>query len=156
MASDLKKSTKKLISAQRKESVFVFVTPRRFESQQKDLDELKAKYGWKDIRILDASILEQWVECSVEAQVWLLKQLKRDTTGIETCRMRLNRWLEPAKMQSFASILFDELVNELSERFRKLFLRNEKKICSIAADSEGEASAFLFYTQEKLLRDKDY
>lgn len=153
---DVEKSANKLNPAQRKKSVLVFVTPRRLKSEPKDLDELKAKYGWKDIRILDASILEQWVECSVEAQVWLFKQLKRDTTGIETCRMRLNRWLEPAKMQSFASILFDELVNELSERFRKLFLRNEKKLCSIAADSEGEASAFLFYTQERLLRDKDY
>ena len=155
LASDLKKSTKKLISAQRKESVFVFVTPRRFESQQKDLDELKAKYGWKDIRILDASILEQWVECSVEAQVWLLKQLKRDTAGVETLRDYWEEWISPLNKNPFPPALFDELVNEFSGKVYEFFSKDEKSHCSIAADSEGEASAFLFHTLEKFLGKKN-
>lgn len=156
LASDVENSANKLSPDQRQKSVFVFVTPRRLKSCPKNLDVLKARHGWKDIRIIDASALEQWVECSVAAQVWLLQQLKRDTAGIETLRMRLDKWLEPAKMQSFAPVLFDELVNELSDRLEKTLDWDKKKLCSIAADSEGEACAFLFYTFEKLLSDKDY
>ena len=156
LVSDVEKSANKLNPAQRKESVLVFVTPRRLKSVPKNLDTRKSKYGWKDIRVIDASALEQWIECSIEAQVWLLPQLKRDTAGIETLRSRLNHWLEPAKMQSLAPVLFEELVGELSDTFRKRFIRNEKNLCSIAVDSEGEASAFLFYTLVRLHGNEDY
>lgn len=156
MDADIRNSLEKTTLAQRKKSTFVFVTPRRLKSDTKNLDALKAKYGWKNIRILDASALEQWVECSIEAQVWLLQQLKRDTAGIETLRMRANRWLEPAKMQSFAPVLFEELVNELSDRLGNIFDEGKKNLCSIAADSEGEACTFLFYSVGKLLGKKNY
>lgn len=156
MDADIGNSLEKTTPTQRKESTFVLVTPRRLKSVPKNLDTLKSKYGWKDIRIIDASALEQWIECSIEAQVWLLPQLKRDTAGIETLRSRLNHWLEPAKMQSLAPVLFEELVGELSDTFRKRFIRNEKNLCSIAADSEGEASAFLFYTLVRLHGNEDY
>lgn len=156
MDADIGNSLEKTTPTQRKESTFVFVTPRRLKSDTKNLDILKDKYGWKDIRILDASSLEQWVECSIEAQVWLLQQLKRDTAGIETLRMRANRWLEPAKMQSFAPVLFEELVNELSDRLGNIFDEGKKDLCSIAADSEGEACTFLFYSVGKLLGKKNY
>ena len=39
---------------------------------------------WKAVRVLDASDLEQWLEESIPAQIWLAEKLGMPTTGHET------------------------------------------------------------------------
>jgi hypothetical protein len=64
---DLKNRSQQIPDAKRAASSFVFVTPRtwnktRENELQKWREANRHKYGWKDVAVLDAVMLEQWLE----------------------------------------------------------------------------------------------
>ena len=61
--------------AERKNLTFVFVTPRNWPGKDAWAKEKAAKKRWKDVKALDASDLEQWLEQSVPAQSWLAEKI---------------------------------------------------------------------------------
>ena len=57
--------------ADRSNSTFVFVTPRNWRGKSAWEKRKNESGDWKTVRAFDASDLEQWLEQSVPAQIWL-------------------------------------------------------------------------------------
>jgi hypothetical protein len=76
------------------ETTYVAVTPRRWPGRKIDgrkqssgdykkawAEEKKAKYGWKDVRVIDAIDLAAWIAAVPGAAIWLAQLMGRRVTG---------------------------------------------------------------------------
>ena len=108
--------------AERAECTFVFVTPRNWPAKTDWAKGKNAAGDWKAVRAFDASDLEQWLEESIPAQMWLAEQLGIRDDQFETLDECWRRWAEASdpKMTPAAVRAFDYRVPQhLQEVARK-------------------------------------
>ncbi|MEA2760613.1 MAG: hypothetical protein QOH65_3369, partial [Methylobacteriaceae bacterium] len=139
---DFKKSLKAIAEKERKETTFVFVTPRRWPGRDAWVKDANAQGHWKDVRAYDASNLEQWVEQSLPAQAWFAGETNipaQDVRSLDKC------WADWANVAtpSLTGALFSSAI-EATKRTMLSYLSNPSdRPTIIAADSTEEALAFL-------------
>jgi hypothetical protein len=96
--SDYRNRTRKPNGADKANTTFVFITPRRWE-KKKDWEQRRRKDGqWRDIRALDADDIEQALEVSPAVQIWLSELLGMDpfgATSIEDWWGRFSNGFDP-------------------------------------------------------------
>lgn len=70
--TDYRKRTDDPVPVDRAQATFVFVTPRRWASDDKRrwLATKRTEEVWRDVRVIDADDLEQWLERAEAAGVW--------------------------------------------------------------------------------------
>ncbi len=72
----------------RKDQNFVFITPFRWNSRKKSKNdwilEKKALYDWNDIKIIDGSVLEDWIEEDISTTKYILNKINIDLNDIRT------------------------------------------------------------------------
>ncbi len=128
----------------RAETTFVFVSSRKWPGKTDWEVARKAEGRWKGVRALDASDLEQWLEDSIEGQVWMAEQLGLPSS--HDC-MTLNRaWREwsEASEPPMIDALFAPAVGEHRAKVVSWLERDTgDRPLLVAADSMGEALAFL-------------
>ena len=129
-------------STERAECTFVFVTPRNWPSKTEWAKEKRAGGDWKDVRALDASDLEQWLEQSIPAQIWLAERLDLPTDGFETLDRCWQRWAE-ASEPMMTSAIFGPSLAAHRGAFEKWIGQPPDRLFTVAADSRDEALAFL-------------
>lgn len=79
---DFKKNSEDSSAINKKESVFIFVTPRKWQDKDKWCAR-KNKLGiWKEVRVYDSSSLEQWLEIAPGVDAWLVRFLGRYPEGV--------------------------------------------------------------------------
>lgn len=70
------------------ETTFIFVTPRLFSNGRKWADEKRKEGIWVDVRVINATLLEQWLEYSPSVGEWMAKELllrfPSDVIGLNT------------------------------------------------------------------------
>lgn len=142
---DYRARTDSIPQAERADITFIFVTPRQWDKGEEWAKNRRAKKQWKDVRVLDASNLEQWIECSASVQCWFAEQIRRSHTGLSSLDEQWRKWsgvTEPilskslfrGQMEAFSKGLLDWLETDPNEPF------------VIAANSTDEANAFLHAT----------
>ena len=130
---------------EREQCAFVFVTPRNWPGKG---DWAKAKEaqgdGWREVRAYDASDLEQWLEESVAAPIWLAEKekLPMRVPGVTTLDHRWAEWAK-ATAPAMTEHIFQPSVNVCVASFRKWLGGPPQKPFVVAADSKEEALAFL-------------
>ena len=129
-------------STERAECTFVFVTPRNWPGKTEWAKDKRAAGDWKDVRALDASDLEQWLEQSIPAQIWLAEQLGLPADGFETLDRCWWRWAE-ASEPMMTSAMFGPSLAAHRGTFEKWLGQLPDRLFTIAADSRDEALAFL-------------
>ena len=128
--------------ADRTESTFVFVTPRRWPGAT-DWAAAKQREGhWQAVKALDASDLEAWLTQSIPAQIWLAEQLQIDTDGVETLDRFWDRW-SAASNPKLAPEVFGPSLEAYREKVTDWLSGKPERPFVISADSTGEAIAFL-------------
>lgn len=132
----------KLPPAERADCTFVFVTPRNWPGKSAWAMEKDARKQWKAVRALDASDLEQWLEDSVPAQMWLAERLQIATTGWSTLDAFWQRWSAAAEPPLHPA-LFTPSVESHRETFKRWINAAPDRVLVVTADSAGEAIAFL-------------
>lgn len=80
-SSDYEKRTEQVDEAARKETTFVFVSPRTWDSPKEKLPDwvqAKRELGeWKDVRYIDGAMLEDWLsDCPAVAARWARYELR--------------------------------------------------------------------------------
>ena len=128
--------------AERPECTFVFVTPRNWPGKTDWAKGKNAAGDWKAVRAFDASDLEQWLEESIPAQIWLAEQLTPQVTGFETLDQCWRRW-EDASDPKMTRALFEPSIIAYRDDFKKWLEKPSEKHFVVAADSRDEALAFL-------------
>ena len=128
--------------AERRESTFVFVTPRNWHGKSNWVRDKQATGDWKAVRAFDASDLEQWLELSISGQIWLAERLGMQISGLETPDQFWERW-SAASDPKITSAIFGPSIIGYSETFKKWLEMESDRPFVVAADSTDEALAFL-------------
>jgi len=129
-------------SSERADLTFVFVTPHNWPGKAEWAKGKKATGDWKAVRALDASDLEQWLEESIPAQIWLAEKLNLPNEGCETLDQCWHRWSMASEPQLTPAI-FSQSVMAHRADFKRWFDSDSERLFIVAADSRDEALAFL-------------
>lgn len=140
--SDYVNRIRSMSSAERSESTFIFVTPRNWPGKTNWAKGKNASGDWKAVRAFDASDLEQWLEQSIPAQMWLAEQIGLQVSGFETLDQCWWRW-EEASDPKMTPALFEPSVVAYRDTFKQWLEEPSEKPIVVAADSRDEALAFL-------------
>ena len=128
--------------AERAECTFVFVTLRNWPGKTDWAKGKTAAGDWKAVRAFDASDLEQWLEESIPAQMWLAEQLALQVAGFETLDECWRRW-EEASEPKMTPTLFEPSIIAYRNTFKDWLEKPSEEPFVVAADSTDEALAFL-------------
>jgi hypothetical protein len=139
---DYQSRTENVSKAERSNTTFVFVTPRNWPGKGAWVKEKLAEGQWKDIRALDASDLEQWLEQSVATQSWFSEKLGIDRTDILSLDEVWDQWARVTKPE-LSKTLFKSSVDLQGPRLTKWLEAVPEMPFVVVADSKGEALAFL-------------
>lgn len=140
--SDYAARLRSVAEEERQKSTFVFVTPRNWPGKTA-WGERKSNAGqWKAVRVFDASDLEQWLEQSVPAQIWLAEQLSLPVSGYHTLEEAWRRWAN-ASEPHLTPDFFALSIAACSATFKAWLERPADRPFVVAADSREEALAFL-------------
>lgn len=134
--------TKSVDAAQRARSTFIFVTPRNWPGKTKWEQDKSALGEWNAVKVLDASDLEQWLEQSIPAQIWLAEQLGLPVTGFSTLDHWWEKWAD-ASEPAMTRELFEPTIGALRSHFIGWLNKPSTKPLTVAADSREEGLAFL-------------
>lgn len=139
--SDYKARLASVDQAERKETNFVFVTPRNWPGKTDWSQQKNATNEWKSVRAFDASDLEQWLEESIAAQIWLGEQLGLAVEGFETLDESWHRW-SIASEPPISAAMFASSCEETVGRINAWMNEPPNRPFVICADSKDEALAF--------------
>ena len=132
----------KVPAAERAECTFVFVTPRNWP-RKSHWAKSKAEYGdWQAVRALDGSDLEQWLEESIAARIWLAGELSIPIHGFEALDQFWTRWSSDSDPRITPKI-FEPSIKAHGEKFKNWLEQPPDGPFTVAADSKEEALAFL-------------
>ena len=140
--SDYTTRLKSVQPTERAECTFVFVTPQNWPGKTAWAKSKHTAGGWKAVRVYDASDLEQWVEESIHAQMWLAEQLAIPVNGFETLDQCWQRW-EAASEPKMSPSIFEPSLIAYRDTLKKWLENPSERPFIVAADSKDEALAFL-------------
>ena len=142
---DYAKSVKQSSADERKETTFIFVTPRRWPHKNSWEKERRKEKKWKDVRVYDANNLEEWLEQSIPAQIWFAGESKTDISldGVRLLEACWEKWKADCKPE-LSPELFVPAIKELQSSAKEKLLNPSGSPLTISADSAQEAFAFLY------------
>lgn len=139
---DFAKRCCKIESAEKAKTTFVFVTPHRWPDKNAWVAAMKAREPWKDIRVYDASDLEQWLEQSLAAQTWFANHTNRPSGGVRTLDRCWNDWAN-VTIPALHPSLFVTAIETSYDKVKSFLEKDNADSFMVKADSVEEALAFL-------------
>ena len=130
-------------TGEREKSTFIFVTPRNWPGKTAWEKQKNETGDWKAVRVFDSSDLEQWLETSVPAQMWLAEQLGMSISGFETLEQSWRRWANASEPHLTPNIFAPSIATYRGVVKAWINQQSDRPFV-IAADSRGEALAFLY------------
>jgi excisionase family DNA binding protein len=138
---EFEKRRDKAADADRGNSIFVFITPRRWANAAKWADDRRTEGVFKDVRVLDADDLEGWLHATPAAHHWISEHLGRrpqDALTLEQWWSRFQNRTQP----SLPAQLF--LAGRDAERQKLLaFIDQPPDAVSVRAAWLSDAIAFV-------------
>ena len=139
---DFGKRTGAVSPEERENVTFVFATPRRWSGKDDWEEKRRAEKRWKDVRVFDASDLEQWMEQSIPAQAWFAGETGIPSEGVFSLEACWNKWKADCEPELVLE-LFDQALSEYEQRVLKWLEEEPGRPLAISADSVEEGLAFL-------------
>lgn len=141
---DFRKRTDETLPAERAESSFVFVTPRRWNRKDDWLAAKRRESNWLSVHAYDAIDLETWLEEAPATSRWLGEKLGIASPTLKTPHEWWQGWATasdpPITINLVSSRRHNEQVTLLSK------LRDGDAVVPVQADDRGEAVAFVVAT----------
>lgn len=141
---DLAKRSKAVSAKFAAETCFVFVTPRIWDGREKWVEEKNKTKIWKDVRVIDGVVLEEWIEQFPVVGAWLARLIGLPFGNLQPLEEFWNEWKENIKFRINAELVVagrERQVKELSD-----FLLGKAGINSVRASTPEEAVAFIAAT----------
>ena len=141
---------------ERANSTFIFVTPRNWPNKMAWEQQKNEAGDWKNVRVFDASDIEQWLEQSVPAQIWFAEKIGLPVNGYETLEQAWERWAN-ASEPHLTPHIFAPSVKAHLHKINEWLSKPVNKPFVISADSCDEALAFLacLFDEKELHSSKD-
>ena len=138
---DYYKRTENTSPTQKQISTFILVTPKTFSYNKKNT--LKTEFlkgGWKEVKIYDGIIIEQWLSQCLNTSLWLYKKMTKCDIEMQTFDIALNEFESRTTPQLPSSIFTNgrkDAVNKLIE------LCNNSNTIKISSPSFEESYGFV-------------
>lgn len=139
---DFSKRCHKIAGIEKKNTTFVFVTPHRWPDKNAWAATMKMREPWKDIRVYDASDLEQWMEQSLAGQIWFADRTGRSYNGVRSLDQCWHDWADVTEPKLDPS-LFSVAVEVWRDKIQSFLKKDNAHPLRITADSPEEALAFV-------------
>ena len=127
---------------------FIFVTPRFWKQKGKWVTSKLKDNQWKDVRVYDSSIIEQWLGDAQAVARWFSSYVgKYPSDGIQTPH---EFWEEWSRFESYT--LQPKIVTagrEYEKGIIQTFLQSNPGIKAIKASTKNEAIAFIIATAKQ-------
>jgi excisionase family DNA binding protein len=139
--SDYRKRREKMSAELLSNSVFIFITPRRWPGAQAWSDSRRAEGIFANVRVLDADDLEGWLRVTPSVHHWISEQLGRRPNDAET----LEQWWTTFQGKTHPSLpaeLFLVGREAESDQVSKFFA-GPPDVLAVQADWRDEAIAFV-------------
>lgn len=139
---DYKKRSKDPLRFNPSECTYVFVTSRLWTKGDEWIKERKKDDIWKDIKVINAEILEEWLEIAPTVAAWLaIKHLgKYPNEGIQSTEDFWEEWSSGPKIKLNPEILLGGRKTQIEKLFE---LSLNPTIISVQGASREEALAFI-------------
>lgn len=139
--SDFKKRTEEPLGYDPSESTFIFVTPRLWKNGENWAKKKKAEGKWKDVRVINSELLEEWIELAPTVGSWLAKHIGRfPEKGIQPTDDFWEEWATGEKFKLSPEIL---LGGRHGEERMVLELINKSSVSAVQGLSREESLAFI-------------
>lgn len=155
ITKDFKKRSEELDYSEQAQITYIAIVSQRYEQKDKWIQKQKSQSNckWKDIRVYDASDLEQWISQSISAQVYFLNLIGKaiNCSSLPTFWNNYSKSTKP----ELSIKCFNDHVDKHSNTFCDFLDNNNENILYIYADSNEEAIAFVYacfsqnYTNDK-------
>lgn len=89
---DYRKRREDPLGATPSETTFVFITPRKWSGRDEWCREKRTEDFWKDVRVYDAGILEQWLEQAPAIGAWLARHIGKYPEGATALEDWWDEW----------------------------------------------------------------
>ena len=129
--------------SERRNSTYIFVTPRIWPGKKSWLESKLDVKDWKTIRAYDANNLEQWLETSVPALMWFANDLGMPVGGFDTLDNFWEEWSSATELR-LSPALFAPSVKTWRSKINDWLNTKSDRPFLITADSKEEALAFLY------------
>jgi hypothetical protein len=126
-----------------KESVFIFVTPACWEKKNEWINEKNNENIWKEIRVYDSLILEQWFDISLTTSRWFSSIIgKYPADGMLTAEEYWEEWSEGKdNLKLTPKVIVTGREKEQKDLYD--ILQGEAKLTVVKASTKQEAIAFI-------------
>lgn len=123
------------------ETIYIFVTPRRWTGKADWAAARNAEGVWKEVRVYDADDLEHWLERARGVHAWFSATLGKDPYEAES----LETWWESWSQATAPPIPPDLLLSGRATATEKVqtHVQQAPSTHTVAADSQEEAVAFV-------------
>ncbi len=139
---DLNKRTQNPLGINCKDATYVFVTPYIWQDKEHWCKEKIDEGNWKDVRIYDGEILEEWLELSPAVGAWLAKIIgKFPQENVQPTEDFWEEWTTGTKFNIKADLIIAGRQKEINLILEKLL--NPPNTIIIQSVSRDEAIAFL-------------
>lgn len=132
---------------ERKNTTFVFVTPRKWPGKQAWEKARRAEKQFRDMRAFDASDLEQWLEQSVATQTWFAELIGASTEGLRSLENCWTQWADATEPR-LSRELFSGQAETAKGAITEWLRDPTSRPLVISAESSDEALAFLHCVAE--------
>lgn len=140
---DYAKRTTNPLGLSPKETTFVFVTPRSWPSRRKWENEKRAAGDWKDVKVIGADALVEWLDSAPAVALWLARQTgKVISDGIRDIETVWEEWSLATNPKMSADVVTSGRTEEVKEI--QQWIAQKPAILEIQGDSPDEALAFLY------------
>ncbi len=125
------------------DTTFVFVTPHAWPGRIKWQTEKRASGTWKDVRVINADGLEQWLEFTPAVALWLARQIGKVTSSdIRDLEAVWEEWSIGTKPAMTVALVIGGRTGDV-EAIQK-WITGAPRILEVQGDHPDEAFAFLY------------
>ena len=135
------------------QSSFVFVTPRRWNDQQKWAREQSDAGPWREVRVIDADDLAHWLEQAPGVHTWLSVQIGKAPPHAIDLRSYWKGWSGATQPRLTCRFLLAGRDTEAT-RLRERLADSSGQAISVQAESRREAIAAIYCAISELPSDQ--
>jgi hypothetical protein len=140
-ASDYKTRTEEVTDINLSETTFVFVTPRVWTGKEEWAKQKREEEKWKDVRVVDGRILEEWLELLPSVGAWLAKFLSTPFANILPIEEFWKEWSANVEHKIPSTLVISGRQDEVQKLTN--FFTSPPSLLSVKASTSEEAIAFI-------------
>lgn len=127
---------------------FVFVTPRPWPGRVKWQNTKRSTATWKDVRVVAADGIEQWLDLAPAVALWLGRKIKGLSDSIRDLEGFWEEWSASTDPKMTPNIVLGGRTSDTERIYA--WLRGKAAILEVRGDSPDEPYAFLYSSIDTL------